>query len=185
MVSLQEKYNFKMSDEEFQKYVTMEEDRVIANLKEKLEPCKGVNDVLSKLHESQKYGLSVVSSSALRRVKASIEKVGQDQFFPSDHIFSAASSLPKPTSKPDPAIYLWACKAMDRKPENCVAIEDSNSGVKSAHNAGIWVIGYVGPYVPEKQPEMEDVLTKGGANVIMRHWSEFDKCLAEIEQLSS
>jgi hypothetical protein len=38
--------------------------------------------------------LAVVSSSALRRVQASINKVGQDKYFEGEHVFSATSSNP-------------------------------------------------------------------------------------------
>lgn len=182
MVSLQKKYNFEMGEQEFNDYVEQELQRVIKTLTAKAKPCVGCNEELEKLARSKKYGMAVVSSSALSRVKASIKKVDQDKYFPDDHIFSAATSLPKPTSKPDPAIYLHACKVIGVEPKECVAIEDSKSGVGSAHNAGIHIIGYVGSYEGEEmQAEMEKALKKGGAKVIMRHWSEFEKCLKQIE----
>ena len=40
-------------------------------------------------------------------------------------------------SKPDPEIYLKAAASLNLKPEECVAIEDSPNGVRSATNAGI------------------------------------------------
>ncbi|PYH41693.1 HAD family hydrolase [Aspergillus saccharolyticus JOP 1030-1] len=183
MVSLQAKYKFEMTQEELEGYVKEEEDRVIAKLEAKAQPCVGVMPELEKLYESKKYGLAVVSSSALRRVKASIKKVGQDRFFEEDAVYSAATSLPKPTSKPDPAIYLHALKERNKKPEEVVAIEDSKSGSMSAIRAGIPVIGYVGSYNgEEKQQEMEKVLKDLGVKVIMKDWSEFENCLAQIEQ---
>ena len=183
MVSLQAKYGFKMADDEFNAYVKQEEDRVIATLEKKAKPCPGVNEELEKLAKSKQYGLAVVSSSALRRVQASIRKVGQDKFFPPDHIFSAATSLPVPTSKPDPAIYLHACKVIGVPPGECVAIEDSKSGTLSAVRAGIHVIAYVGPYEgAEKQAEMGKLLQEMGAVNVMTHWSQFEEKLAEIEK---
>ncbi|KAK4191425.1 putative phosphatase [Podospora australis] len=180
MTSLQQRYKFSMTDEELDDYVRREEDVVIAKLKEKLVPCVGVDAVLEKLAKENKYKLAVVSSSALRRVKASIEKVGQDKYFGED-VYSAATSLPKPTSKPDPAIYLWAMEKMGKKPEECVAVEDSKSGTLSGTRAGINVIGYVGPYKAEEREKMEKVLKDAGAVVIMRDWSEFEGALAKIE----
>ncbi|CAK38245.1 phosphorylated carbohydrates phosphatase TM_1254 [Aspergillus awamori] len=182
MVSLQAKYNFEMSQEELEEYVKKEEDKVIAKLTDKAQPCVGVNAELDKLLESKKYGLAVVSSSALRRVRASITKVGQDKYFDKDAIFSAATSLPKPTSKPDPAIYIHALEVRTKKPEEVVAVEDSKSGALSAIRAGIPVIGYVGSYHGDaKQLEMSQLLQELGAKVIMKDWSEFQKCLSEIE----
>ncbi len=182
MGGLQEKYNFTMEPTELEDYVRAEEDRVIATLGKKAQPCVGVDAVLEKLAASKKYGMAVVSSSALRRVQASIKKVGQDKYFPKDHIFSAATSLPHPTSKPNPAIYLHACKVIGKDPKECVAIEDSKSGTLSAARAGIYVVGYVGSYEgEEKQKEMVGVLKEAGANVVMTHWSQFEDCLKQIE----
>ncbi|KAK3325508.1 HAD-like domain-containing protein [Apodospora peruviana] len=180
MVSLQQRYKFDMTPEELDDYVRREEDVVIAKLKEKLVPCVGVEPVLESLATSKKYHLAVVSSSALRRVKASIEKVGQDKYF-GDDVFSAATSLPKPTSKPDPAIYLHAMKTLGKTADECVAVEDSKSGTLSGTRAGIKVIGYVGPYSEQEKAHMEKVLTETGAVVIMQHWSEFDSIMEKIE----
>ncbi|RKU43401.1 hypothetical protein DL546_002771 [Coniochaeta pulveracea] len=178
--SLQAKYGFELTDEELEVYVRREEDVVINKLKQGLRPCPGVDDVLARLAESGKYQLAVVSSSALRRVKVSVEAVGQDKYF-GEHVYSAATSLPKPTSKPDPAIYLWAMEKLGKKAEECVAIEDSKSGTLSATRAGIKTIGYVGPYEDDKKSEMEKTLKEAGAVVIMRDWKEFDEALEKIQ----
>ncbi|KJZ71905.1 hypothetical protein HIM_08750 [Hirsutella minnesotensis 3608] len=179
--TLQKEYGIDIAPDDMEKYVRMEEDAVIAKLKASLRPCAGVDEQLEKLAASKKYFLSVVSSSAFRRVKASVEKVGQDKYFPDNVIFSAATSLNPPTSKPDPAIYLHALKTIGKKAEESVAIEDSKSGTLSGTRAGIKVIGYVGPYADDKKSEMEKVLKDAGAVVIMRDWSEFPAALQKIE----
>ncbi|EGO61198.1 hypothetical protein NEUTE1DRAFT_58350 [Neurospora tetrasperma FGSC 2508] len=179
--SLQERYGFPLTDEELETYVKKEEDVVIAKIQEKLSPCPNVDGVLERLAAEGKYELAVVSSSALRRVKASIEKVGQDKYF-GDRVFSAATSLKPPTSKPDPAIYLHALKELGKKAEECLAIEDSKSGTLSAARAGIKVIGYVGPYKAEERLKMEKVLAQAGASIIMRDWNQFEGYLAAIEK---
>ncbi|KAF3908959.1 Beta-phosphoglucomutase [Dactylellina cionopaga] len=183
--SLQEKYNFKLSDEENKSYVDRELGAITKELSERAEPCEGVNDVLKELKEGGKYGLAVVSSSAKPRVVASINKAGQKDYFADEHIFSAMTSLPTPTSKPDPAIYLFACEKVGKKPAECVAIEDSGSGTQSANRAGIWVVGYVGPYEEAEQDKMAKKLTENGANVIMKDWKEFDNCLEKIEEMKA
>ena len=40
-------------------------------------------------------------------------------------------------SKPDPEIYLMACKSVGLEPSECYAIEDSLNGIKSAYAAGL------------------------------------------------
>lgn len=178
--TLQERYKFDITADEEEDYVKQEEDIVIAKLKAKAQPCKGVDAQLEALAKSGQYKMAVVSSSALRRVVASIEKVGQDKYFGQD-VFSAATSLPKPTSKPDPAIYLHAMKTLGVKAEECITIEDSKSGSLSGSRAGIKVVGYVGPYPDDKQDEMKKVLTDAGCCVIMNDWNEFPSILEQIQ----
>jgi len=179
MVSLQKKYDIALSQDDLEAYVSREEDEVIKKLKAKLVPCEGVDTVLENL--KGKYTLAVVSSSALRRVKVSVEVVKQDKFF-DQRIYSAASSLPKPTSKPDPAIYLHAMKDLGVTAAECIAIEDSKSGATSAKNAKIRTVGYVGSYEPEEREKMEKVLLECNAKPIMKNWKEFPQILAAIEK---
>lgn len=185
MVSLQKKYNITIPDDELEDYVARELGKVIETLEKKAQPCPGSMEVLAKLYEEKKYGLAVVSSSALPRVQASIKKVGQDKYFPPEHVYSAASSLDKPTSKPDPAIYIHACKEIGKKTGECVAVEDSKSGATAAMRAGIPLIGYVGPYASEgkeKQEAMVKLLKEEcGAIYVMHHWNEFEDALKAVE----
>jgi HAD superfamily hydrolase (TIGR01509 family) len=181
MVSLQKKFGSTMDEKELETFVSREEDQVIAKLKAALRPCVGVDEQLEKLQASGKYKMAVVSSSALRRVKASIEKVNQDRFFAGDDVFSAATSLPKPTSKPNPAIYIFAMEKLGVKPIECIAIEDSKSGTGAGVAAKIRVVGYVGSYEPHEQDKMRKVLSDAGADPIMSDWSEFPSVLAQIE----
>ncbi len=48
--------------------------------------------------------------------------------------------------KPDPEIYLLASRKLDVPPEECLAIEDSVNGVKSALAAGVNVVAIVTPF---------------------------------------
>ncbi|KAK2744946.1 hypothetical protein FQN57_004076 [Myotisia sp. PD_48] len=185
MVSIQSKFNITLTGEELEGYVKEEENRVIAKLEAKAKPCVGVDAQLEKLFAEKKYGLAVVSSSALRRVRASIKKVDQEKYFPYDHVFSAATSLNPPTTKPNPAIYLHTLKVINKQASECVAVEDSKSGAMSAINANIPVIAYVGSYPVAKQDEMGKALLDLGAKVLMKDWSEFPSCLAKIEALPS
>ncbi len=57
-------------------------------------------------------------------------------------------------SKPHPQIYQTACQAIDIKPSEAYAIEDSYNGIRSAYNAGMHPI-----MVPDLMPptaEMEE-----------------------------
>lgn len=184
MKSLQSKYGFELEPEKLEAYVLKEEDKVIAKLEAKAKPCVGACQELDKLFASKKYDIAVVSSSALRRVRASIKKVDQEKYFSHDLVFSAATSLEKPTSKPDPAIYLHALDYVKKTAAETVAVEDSKSGATAAVRAGIWTIGYVGSYNGEEtQEQMSKTLKELGVHIIMKDWSEFEKCMEYIENL--
>lgn len=180
---LEKKYNFTIPDDERESYVLQEEDRVIETLVAKAQPCVGANEALTR--NKGKYLYAVVSSSAYRRVLASVKKVNQlPEFFSEDKIYSAASSLPKPTTKPDPAIYNFACEKLGVKQKESVAVEDSKSGTLSAVRAGIWTIAYTGSYHdPKKAEEVGKMLVDNGAVVVMKHWDEFEECLKKIEAM--
>ncbi|RYP86597.1 hypothetical protein DL769_000665 [Monosporascus sp. CRB-8-3] len=187
MRAIEEKYKVScnLSEAGLERYAGMEDDRVIAKLMQKLQPCVGVNAELERLAglENKRYHPAVVSSSALRRVQASLDKVGQAGFFAKGDVFSAADSLPVPTSKPDPAVYLHALEKLGKTAGECLAIEDSRSGATSAGRAGILTLGYVGAYEDaEERVRMSKVLTEAGCKLIMSHWAEFKECLEKIER---
>jgi len=181
MVNLCKKYNFTLSPEDLDSYVDRELGKVIETLEKKAQPCPGVMEQLDGLHELKNYQLAVVSSSALSRVKASIKKVGMEKYFRDDWVYSAATSLPKPTSKPDPAVYIYAMEQIGVKPEECVAVEDSRSGATAAMRAKIPLIGYIGPYDEEERAKMIPILRdECGAKYVMTHWSEFPEALKAV-----
>ncbi|RMD45060.1 hypothetical protein DV735_g223, partial [Chaetothyriales sp. CBS 134920] len=185
MVGLQKKHNFQMPPEQLEEYVNKELGAVTQKLSEKCQECPGATEQIAKLHE-QGYPLAVVSTSAKPRVVASLKKVGLDKYFPDDKVFSAATSLNPPSSKPDPKIYLFACEQLGVKPEDTVTVEDSKSGATAAMRANIPTIGYVGVYgLEEGQAKMEQMATvlkeQTKAREIMYDWKDFPKHLAAIE----
>jgi len=185
MLGLQKKHNFQMPPDELEDYVNRELGAVVKKLLAKAEPCPGAPEELERLRQAG-YPMSVVSTSAKPRVVASLEKVGIDKYFPNEHVYSAATSLNPPSSKPDPKIYLYACEQLGVKPEECVTVEDSKSGATAAMRAGIPTIGYVGVYGieegKEKMEQMAKVLKEQcNAAAIMYDWKDFPGLLSQIE----
>lgn len=43
-------------------------------------------------------------------------------------------------SKPNPEIYLLACKKLGFSTKDCIAVEDSFNGIRSAHSAGLFTV---------------------------------------------
>jgi len=183
--ALKAKLDFPLTDAELEDYVERELGAVTKKLSEKAIECPGVTEQLVKA-QAAGYPLSVVSTSAKSRVVASIEKAGIAHFFPPEHVYSAATSLNPPSSKPDPAIYIHACKELGVKPEETVTVEDSKSGATAAMRAGIPCIAYVGIYGieegPEKMEQMAQLLTKEtNAAAVMYDWKDFADIVAKLE----
>lgn len=182
---LQPKHGFTLTDDQMEDYVGREVGAVTKKLSEKATECPGVTQQM-EWTKAQGYPMSVVSTSAKPRVVASLEKCNLDRFFPNEHVYSAATSLNPPSSKPDPKIYLYACEQLGVKPSECITVEDSKSGATAAMRAGIPFIGYVGVYGleegKEKMEQMAKVLKEQcKANEIMYDWKEFPELLKKIE----
>jgi beta-phosphoglucomutase len=58
--------------------------------------------------------------------------------------------------KPDPEIYLKASQAVHQKPEKCLVIEDSFSGIKAGKHAGMKVIGMATTHSADKIKNLAD-----------------------------
>ena len=67
-------------------------------------------------------------------------------------------------SKPDPEIYLRACRALGVSPEQAVAVEDSRNGILSAHGAGMQVI--MVPDMIPPTPELDAMLLARRASLL-------------------
>ena len=100
-----------------------------------------------------KYTLALASSTSGRAVKRQLTNAGVIDYFK-----TRTTGEQVVHSKPDPEIYLMACRSIGLDPAECVAVEDSPNGIKSAHAAGIPVI-----MVPDKikpTPELEAMCWK-------------------------
>jgi len=155
--------------------VKREEVDVIAQLAKDIQPTAGVNELLARL--APRFNLSVVSSSAERRLRACLAGAGQTDFFPVNQVFSAVNYR---SSKPDPLVYLEAMKALGVPANQCVAIEDSKSGAKAAVAAGIPLIGYLGAYPLDEQQSLGEKLREVGAKVIISDWCQFEAALQQL-----
>ena len=76
--------------------------------------------------------LAVASSTRSYRVRPQLTNAGIIDYFKTITTGDMVSH-----SKPDPEIYLMAASSLGLKPEECIAIEDSPNGVRSASAAGI------------------------------------------------
>lgn len=155
---------------ELERWVEVEKEAVTAYLREVLHPDPEVLGPLAVL--AGRRGLAAVSSSADARIAACFEVTGMAEHFPPARRFSAEDSLPVPTSKPDPAIYAYALRALGLEPHQAVAVEDSVTGATSAVAAGIPTIGNLQFVQPAERDERRRLLVDVGVVAVVADWAE-------------
>jgi beta-phosphoglucomutase-like phosphatase (HAD superfamily) len=158
-------------------WVRRERDCVTAHLGAVLRPDARVQQALRAL--KSRYGLAAVSSSATRRLDACFAATGLDSMIPADVRFSAEDSLPVPTSKPDPAVYLLAGQVLGLAPAQGVAIEDSVPGVSSAVAAGFVAIGNLMFVSTEERRRRTIQLVEAGASAVVYSWQAISEYLLD------
>ena len=172
-----------LGDDDLERWVAEERDVVVAHLSEVLRPDPAVIAPLERL--AGRCSLAVVSSSALARLSACFTATGLDALLPAAVRFSAEDSLPVPTSKPDPAIYAFACEQLGVAPSDALAVEDSVTGARSAVGAGVPTIGNL-TFVPEaERPLRQRALRSAGADAVVRSWGELEALLPAVSARAS
>jgi beta-phosphoglucomutase-like phosphatase (HAD superfamily) len=135
-----------------------------------LRPDPAVGGPLARLAE--RFELAAVTSSASSRLDACLEVTELSPLFPAGRRFSAEDSLPEPTSKPDPAVYVFAGQRLGITPDEGVAVEDSVNGALSAVAAGYRTIGTL-EFVPaEERQARRHALQEAGVLAVVGSWSE-------------
>lgn len=107
---------------------------------------------------------AIATATDMERTNRYLKMLGIHEYF--DKLISATMVA---EGKPSPDIYLYACEQMERKPEECIAVEDSPNGVMSAYRAGCKVV-----LVPDQTPCEDYLRDKLYACV---------DCLTEIKEL--
>jgi len=83
---------------------------------------------------------AVASSSAIDRIRASLEVTNLIRFFEA-RLFSAHGMR---VGKPAPDLFLHAAASMEVDPAQCIVVEDSVAGIAAADAAGMAPIGFIG-----------------------------------------
>jgi len=111
---------------------------------------------------AENYPLAVASISPLRVVNFVLEMFSLDEYF-----HEVVSGDCAENGKPHPEIYIQAAMRLGVKPDECVAIEDSINGVKSAKAAGMFCIA-----IPDKRLSRDK-------------FSEADMIMESLDELST
>ena len=164
------------SPEDLERWVAEEQRAVSAHLGRTLVPDPEVVGALTRLGE--RLTLAAVSSSALGRLDACFRVTDLADLLPVQRRFSAEDSLPRPTSKPDPAVYRLAIQRLGITPEQGLAIEDSPTGARSAVGAGLATVGNLRFVAPAEREQRIAELTDAGVCAIVSSWTELERLLA-------
>ncbi|MGI9225426.1 MAG: hexitol phosphatase HxpB [Woeseiaceae bacterium] len=105
--------------------------------------------------------LAIASSSPLSLIEAVVKKFELSNYFPVLH-----SADDEKFGKPDPAVYLSTMSTLGVSPGECVALEDSVSGIRAAKAAGAFAIAVPDP-VTVDEPEFAE------ADVVLSSLEDF------------
>ncbi len=112
-----------------------------------IETKKGLRELLSYL-KANGIRIAVATATDRERTDLYLRQVGVHEYFDA---FVCGDMVKK--GKPDPEIYLAASKALGLTPEECMALEDSPNGIRSAHDAGCMAV-----MIPDLSGPEEDLM---------------------------
>ena len=99
--------------------------------------------------------VAVASSAPIETIKGNMIRFGIEQYI--DHFVSGTECV---RGKPDPEIYLKAASLLKADPADCIAVEDSASGVSAVKATGMYCIGFVPPKaVPQDISIADEIIT--------------------------
>ncbi len=95
-----------------------------------IEAKKGAKELAEYLREKS-YKTAIATATNYERANCHLKLAGIRQYF--DNVICASSVE---HGKPFPDVYLYACRQLQLEPCECLALEDSPNGIKSAYSAG-------------------------------------------------
>jgi HAD superfamily hydrolase (TIGR01509 family) len=116
--------------------------RMLARYEVELPVVPGAVDAVRRL-DGEGFRLAVASSSNRELIDAVLRRLDLAALFE-----ATVSSEEVGRGKPAPDVYLEAARRLGVPPSSCAAIEDSASGIRSAHDAGMRVIAYPNRHFP-------------------------------------
>lgn len=129
-----EKYPWENTDlDSVEQMVVM---RVIALIQTQDCQIQGVKKFIENLR-SKNYKIGLATNSPEKIIPVVLHKLDVLHLF--DSVSSAENEI---KGKPHPAIYFNTAEKLAVKPENCIVIEDSYSGMLAAKNAGMKVAAF-------------------------------------------
>lgn len=116
--------------------------RMLDRYREELQLVPGAVEAVLRL-QGAGLRLGIASSSNRPLIDAVLESAGL-----ADAFSTTVSSEEVERGKPAPDVYLEAARRLGVAPESCVAVEDSENGIRAAHAAGMRVLALPNPHYP-------------------------------------
>ena len=146
-------------------------ERMLARYSERLPLVEGAVDAVKR---ASHWPLGVASSSNRELIDRVLEVSGLAPYFE-----VTVSSEEVERGKPAPDVYLEAARRLGVQAARCAAIEDSASGIRSAHAAGMCVVA-----IPNRAfPPPADVLALAG--VVLESIEELDPEVVTVAERPS
>lgn len=172
--TVEDSFNIKLNDNALDVW----DEKANKYFEEKLKACDGALDVLEEF-SIQGLKMAIASTSARWKLKIKHKSTGVDKFFSKKFIFSGEEVE---NHKPAPDVYLYAAAGIGENPKDCLAVEDSISGIKSAKAAGMLAVGYTGAsHIFDKESHRQSLLS-AGADAVINDMSELPKLIEELSK---
>lgn len=113
----------------------------------------GVRDLLLQLHGSG-VRMGIASSSPRAWIDLVVERFELRPYF----LTLVGSDDVGGKGKPAPDIYQLAARTLERHPDECVAIEDTEKGIRSAKVAGMVCVAYQNGFNVQQDLSLADVV---------------------------
>ena len=144
--------------------------RMLARYEVDLPVVPGAREAVRRLH-ADGLALAVASSSNRELIDSVLRRLELEALFR-----ATVSSEEVDRGKPAPDVYLEASRRLGVAPERCVAVEDSASGIRAAHAAGMRVIAYANRHYP---PDPEALAL---AEVALRELGALEDAIAVLAE---
>lgn len=145
----------------YEDLTAMKQNRFIEILRKEQPIFDGLPELVSKV--TAKYPAAVASGSLHPVIDEVLVLKNLRSYFS-----AVVSSQDVANAKPAPDVFLRAAELLQKKPEDCVVIEDSLAGVEAGLSAGMQVIAITNSFAKEKL---------GRAHHIVHNYEEIERLL--------
>jgi beta-phosphoglucomutase len=155
-----------VTEEQMQEMMTRK-NRYYQEFIEEVTPDNLLPGAFELLDDLRAAGVKVAIGSASKNARTVIQKLRIE-----DRVDAISDGYSVGQHKPAPDLFLHAAAQLGLAPEQCVVVEDAESGVEAARAAGMWSVG-LGP-----------VERVGSAHIVLPslegvHWTDLLACIAE------